>query len=156
MQQAYSEFGGATNPDPAARPIAVRPPEANLSFGRLVNDGILSTPDVRCNARIAAGAVPRFSSNLSTFMSNCILVVTTLERNVSGRCRTTNPPTGARFGPIADTSPRGAFFIAVYADPGRDVCPVANSNVFFKYNLTVVKAAFLPVVECIRLTLNLI
>ena len=88
-------------------------------------------------------------------MSNCILVVTTLERNVSGRCRTTILPQ-ARALPRADTSPHGAFFIAVYAYPRRLLAPRLTQLSFFKYNLTVVKAAFLPVVECIRLTLNLI
>jgi hypothetical protein len=64
-------------------------------------------------------------------MSNCILVVTTLERNASGRCRTTILPQ-ARPLPRADTSPHGAFFIAVYADPRRAVLPCGCSNVFLQ------------------------
>jgi hypothetical protein len=57
MQQAYPESGDATNPVAAPRPIAVRPPEANLGFTRFVDVGIcsLETSDVRCRIRVAAG-----------------------------------------------------------------------------------------------------
>jgi hypothetical protein len=75
-------------------------------------------------------------------MSNCILVVTTLERNVSGRCRTTIL-LQAHALPRADTFPHGAFFIAVYADPRRDCLPVANSNVFFQIQLDSSKSGLL-------------
>jgi hypothetical protein len=69
-----------------------------------------------CKVRVAAGAVkqPRFSSNLSTFMSNCILVATTSERNVSGRCRTTILPQARAFAPCGYL-PAWGFFIAVHA-----------------------------------------
>jgi hypothetical protein len=69
-----------------------------------------------CKVRVAAGTVkqPRFSSNLSTFMSNCILVVTTSERNVSGRCRTTILPQARAFAPCGYL-PAWGFFIAVHA-----------------------------------------
>jgi hypothetical protein len=141
-----------------ARPIAVRPP-ANLGFMRTVDVGIRSpsAPDGRCKVRVAAGAVerPLFSSNLSTFMSNCILVVTTLERSDSGRCRTTILPQ-ARACPVR-IPPAWAFFIAVLCRPAPGCLPPWLTQMsFFKYNPTVVKGAFLPVVECIPLTLNLV
>ena len=103
----------------AARPIAVPPPEANLGFyADRVHWNSLTLDACRALSGQSCGwcAVnrPRFSSNLSTFMSNCISVVTTLERNVSGRCRTTILPQAHAF-PRADTSPHGAFFIAVHA-----------------------------------------
>ena len=60
----------------------------------------------RLELRLARFKQPRFSSNLSTFM--CILVVTTLERNLSGRCRTTILPQ-AHASPRADAFPHGAF-----------------------------------------------
>ena len=141
----------------ATWPIAVRPPEANLGFTRIVGLGIcsLQTPDVCCEVRVAAGALkqPRFNSNLSTFMSNCILVVTTLERNVSGRCRTTILPQ-ARALPRVDTFPHGAFFIAAYAYRRRAVRLRLTQMSFFKYNLAVVKTTLLPVIERIRVTIN--
>jgi hypothetical protein len=133
MQQGYPEFGDATNPDShgSANCGHVR---QRTGFMRIADVGIRSpsAPDGRCKVRVAAGAVerPLFRSNLSTFMSNCILVATTLECNASGRCRTTILPQAHALAPCG-CLPHGAFFIAVYADPRRDVCPEANSNVFF-------------------------
>jgi hypothetical protein len=89
-------------------------------------------------------------------MSNCILVVTTLERNGSGRCPQPILPQ-ARALPRADTPPAWAFFSSQFMQTRAGMfAPWLTQMSFFKYNLTVVKVAFLPVVECIRLTLNLI
>jgi hypothetical protein len=129
-------------------------------FMRIVDVGIRSpsAPDGRCKVRVAAGAVkrPRFRSNLSTFMSNCILVVTTLESNGSGRCRTTDPPTGARFAPCGYLPAWGLFSSQFMQTRAGMFAAWLTQMSFFKYNSTVVKVAFLPVVECIRLKLNLI
>jgi len=69
------------------------------------------------------------------------------------RCRA-NPPTDARLA-RADT-PAWAFFMAVHAHLRRAVCLRLTQMSFLKYNQKVVKAQVLPVLACIRLTLNLI
>ena len=85
----------------------------------------------RLELRLARFKQPRFSSNLSTFMSNCILVVTTLERNLSGRCRTTILPQAHAFAPCGYL-PAWGFFLAVRAVAAQTVCPTADSNVFLQ------------------------
>ena len=54
------------------------------------------------------------------------------------------------------TSPAGAFFRRSFCIPALTAAPRLTQLSFFKYNQTVVKAAFLPVFKCIHLTLNLI
>lgn len=158
MQQAYPELGMRPTRTAAARPIAVRPPEANLGFTRIVYLGIraLSTDNVRCRVGVAAGAVkrPRFSSNLSTFMFNCILVVTTLERNVSGRCRTTILPQAHAYCPVRMPSRMGLFPCSTCSSPRRLFAPRLTQMSFCKYNPAVVKTPLLPLFERIRVTLN--
>jgi hypothetical protein len=91
--KAYPELGMRPTRIAAARPIAVRPPEANLGFsGSYTLEFAHFRRQRALQGRSLAGAAkqPRFSSNLSTFMSKIVfLAVTTLERSASGRCRTT-------------------------------------------------------------------
>jgi hypothetical protein len=119
----------------AARPIAVPPPErTSVSRGSQMLEFAhfrRLTCVVRSEMRLCAVKQPRFSSNLSTFMSNCISVVTTLERNVSGRCRTTILPQ-ARALPRADTSSARGFFHRSLCIPALTGGPAANTNVAFQ------------------------
>ena len=127
MQQAYPELGMRPARTAAARPIAVRPPEANLGFTRIVYLGIraLSTDNVRCRVGVAAGAVkrPRFSSNLSTFMFNCILVVTTLERHVSGAAAPQSSHRRTLIAPVRILPAWGFFPCSTCSSPRRLFAP---------------------------------
>lgn len=150
-------IGDATNPD--SRGSANCGPSAR-SESRFYADRIpwnsRSTDNVRCRVGVAAGAVkrPRFSSNLSTFMFNCILVVTTLERNVSGRCRTTILPQAHAYCPVRMPSRMGLFPCSTCSSPRRLFAPRLTQMSFCKYNPAVVKTPLLPLFERIRVTLN--
>jgi hypothetical protein len=97
------------------------------------------------HATDAANSPGFFAGHYSTLMSNRVPAVATLER--IWRCRTTNPPTVARFA-LCDTSPHGAFFVAASTYiPALTAGPAAYVAV--KYNRLVVKALFLPVFWCI-------
>jgi hypothetical protein len=89
-------------------------------------------------------------------MSNCTLVVTTLECIVSGRPPSHNPPIGPRFAPCGYLPARGFFSSQCKHTSCRLLAPRLTQLSFFKYNQTIAKAWFLPVFEGIRLTLNLI
>jgi hypothetical protein len=112
MQQAYPEFGDATNPD--SRGSADCGPSARSEFrfhaDRIRWNSLIFDADVRGKVRVAAGVKqPRFSNNLSTFMSNYILVATTLESNVSGRYRTTILPQAHALAPCGHLLRTGIF-----------------------------------------------
>jgi hypothetical protein len=115
MQQPYPEFGDATNLDSCGSAHCDPFARANLGFhaDRKCWNSPISTPEVRCKSELQLCALkqPRFSNNLSTFISNCISVVTTLERNVSGRSASLSSHRRALC-PVRTPPPHGAFFIA--------------------------------------------
>jgi hypothetical protein len=115
MQQPYPEFGDATNLDSCGSAHCGPFARANLGFTRIADVGICRFRRLTCvvgsELRLCAVKQPRFSNNLSTFMSNCISVVTTLERNVSGRSASLFSHRRALC-PVRTPPPHGAFFIA--------------------------------------------
>ena len=132
MQQAYPEFGDAT---PDSRGSVLRSVRQTSVFTRIVDVGIRSRR-LTCVVRSELRLVPSSNHDLAAISPHlcliAILVVTTLERNVTGRCRTNNPPTGAPFAPCGYL-PAWGFFHCRTSYPAQVFCPTANLKCLFSY-----------------------